>query len=409
MPMRFLILTQYYPPEVGAAQVRLSATVRELVRLGHEVEVVTGMPNYPEGRTQAGYRGRAAMTERRDGVTIRRTWLVAAQGRGMRRMLNYISFAFTCVAGLLASTRPDVVFVESPPPLVAIPGWAFARFWRSTFVLNVSDLWPDTAVELGVTRAGLVLRLAARLEKWAYSRADYINIVTEEWAETLVGDKDVPQGKVLLLPNGVDPEYFAPRPPDEALIDALGVRGNKLVLCAGTVGYAAGLDVVISAAELLKDCPISFVFAGGGSERQRLEQDARKRGLTNVVFLGPRPVGDMSALYSLASVALVTLLDRPLFRGMRPARLTVAMASGVPVICNAHGTAARIVQDAQAGIVVAPEDPGALADAIVSLTADHESARQMGINGRRYVERSFSWERLVSSWHKQLTRRMGKN
>jgi glycosyltransferase involved in cell wall biosynthesis len=117
----------------------------------------------------------------------------------------------------------------------------------------------------------------------------------------------------------------------------------------------------------------------------------------------------MSALYSIASVALVTLLDRPLFRGMRPARLTVAMASGVPVICNAPGTGARIVRDSRSGVVVAPGDPRALADAVLKMTADGESARQMGINGRRYVERSFSWKLLVGRWHEELTRRMEKS
>lgn len=406
MAMRFLILTQYYPPEVGAAQTRLAATARELQRRGHEVEVVTGLPNYPEGRIQPNYRRKFAVVENLGSVRVRRTWLLAAKGSGFSRVANYVSFALTSLAGLLSARRPDVLFVESPPLSIAVPAWVMARIWGATLVVNVSDLWPDSAVALGLAGNGPMLTIAGALEKWAYRRADYVTTVTEEWRDTLLQEKGVPPAKVLLLPNGVDVDLLSPLPKDERLIRDLGLQGHDVVLCAGTLGYAAGLDVALDAAKLLSDRPITFLFVGDGSERERLQALAEERGLSNVRFLGAKPLRDVPRLYSIATLGLVTLLDRPLFAGMRPARVMAAMACGKPVVYSAGGGGARIIEDAAAGIVVQPEDPEAIASAILRLVDDPEAAKEMGENGRRCVASSFTWDVLVGQWLSTLKERM---
>jgi glycosyltransferase involved in cell wall biosynthesis len=409
MPMRFLILTQYYPPEVGAPQVRLAATARELARCGHEIEVGTALPNYPEGRIHDAYRGKLALNEELEGISVRRTWVLPAQGRGLGRLLNYASFAFTSIAGLLAAKRPDVIFVESPPPLLAIPAWLLARLRSSTLVLNVSDLWPDSAVALGAANEGVVLGAARWLEAWSYRHADFVNTVTQEWRSTLLDVKNVPAQKVLMLPNGVDVNLFQPLPRDERLAADLGLTDRAVVLDAGTLGYAAGLDVVLGAAELLKERPIAFVLAGDGSERERLEKSAKERGLDNVIFIGAQPPEMVARLYSIASVAAVTLLDRPLFVGMRPARLMAAMACAKPVVLSAGGSAADIVGESTSGIVTRPEDPAELADAVMTLVNARDHAATMGQNGRRFVEEHYTWQALVAAWLATLTDRIGNN
>jgi colanic acid biosynthesis glycosyl transferase WcaI len=402
MAMRFLILTQYYPPEVGAAQLRLVAMGRELVRLGHDVEVVTGMPNYPDGRVQHRYRGRLGITEHRQGVTVRRTWLLAASGRGLARLANYATFAATSLAGLAASSRPDVVFVESPPPSLAVPGWLMARRWGARLVLNISDLWPDSAVQLGLSDSGALIEGARRLEAWAYAHADLITAATEGIRDTLVEVKHVPRDRVLFLPNGVDTDLFAPRDRDNALASELGLGGRRVILIAGTLGYALGIDVALSAARLLADRPVSLVIAGGGSDRDRLENLAREKGLDNVHFLGTISPEQVARLYSLADIGLLTLRDSPLFEGTRPARILAAMAAAVPVVYSGRGEGARLVEQADAGIVVPPEDPQVLADAIGQLLDDPETARRLGANGRRCVQEEFGWPRIVESWLDQL-------
>jgi glycosyltransferase involved in cell wall biosynthesis len=406
MPMRFLILTQYYPPEVGAAQLRLSAMARELTRLGHEVEVVTGFPNYPDGVVQDAYRGRIGLTEERDGVRIRRTWLMPAKGRGFSRLANYASFAATSLAGLAAAGRPDVVFVESPPPSLAVPAWMAARQWGATLVLNVSDLWPDSAVQLSLADDGALVGFARSLEAWAYARADYVTAVTEGIRRTLIEKKGLAADRVLFLPNGVDTELFAPRPRDEALAGQLGLGDGGVVLIAGTLGYAIGTDVAIEAATLLADRPVTFVIAGGGSDRERLEQMARDRNATNIRFLGPLPPERIAQLYSIANVAVMTLRDSPLFEGTRPARVLAAMASGVPVVYSGAGEGARLVSSAEAGLVTPPGDAQALAGAIGHLLDHPDDAMRMGGCGLQYAEANLGWGPLVADWLGQLTTRI---
>lgn len=403
--MRFLILTQYYPPEVGAAQLRLSAVARALTTRGHEVEVVTGMPNYPQGRIAEGYGG-VFRTEMLDGIRVRRSWLLPATGSGFRRMLNYLTFTATSLPAAATMKRADVVLVESPPPTLAVVGWVIARRWNAAMVLNVSDLWPDSAIQLGLLQDGPVARTVGWLERWAYARATLVNAVTTGIRSTLIERKGLTERKVLFLPNGIDSEMFRPLPPDTALATRLGLAGRRVILCAGTMIYAAGLDVVIAAAERLASRPVTFLMVGGGSERERLVQLAEARGVRNVRFIEPRPATEISSLYSIAAAGLMTLLDSPLFEGTRPARILATMACAKPVIYSGAGEGARIVQHADAGVVVPPQDPDALADAVATILDHPERAAVWGSNGRRYVEAELSWDRLVGPWLDELVERL---
>ena len=403
--MRFLILTQYYPPEVGAAQLRLAAMARALQAAGHEVEVVTALPNYPNGRISDGYRGRIASTEMVDGVRVRRTWLIPATGSGMKRMLNYLSVTAASLPAGASMRRPDVVFVESPPPTLAVTGWAMAKRWNATMVLNISDLWPDSAVQLGLLRDGVVARAAGRLERWAYRHADFVTAVTEGIRSTLMDRKGVPPSKVLFLPNGVDSELFAPLPRDEALAQRLGLAGQSVFLAAGSMTFGAGMDVLVEAARRLAGQPVTFLLVGGGSERERIMRLVKESGLESIRFLEAQPATEIAGLHSIAVAGLMTLLDSPLFEGTRPARVLATMACGKPVVYSGAGEGARIIADADAGVVVAPQDPDALAAAVLEIVDHPERAAALGANGRRYVERELSWDRLVGAWLEELSAR----
>ena len=362
--MRFLILTQYYAPEVGAAQVRLGALAHELMANGHQVDVVTAMPSYPLDRIFPDYRGRLALTEIHDGVRVHRTWLIAATGRGPKRIAGYLSFTSTALAGLLAARRPDVVFVESPPPTLMLPAWAMSRMRGAILIMNVSDLWPDSVSSLGHMQPGAMLSAAATLERWAYAHATFITAVTEGIRTTLRESKGVAPDRILFLPNGVDTNTFRPQPYNRELAEAHGVADRTVIMLAGSLGYGAGLDVILDAADLMRDEPVAFLVVGGGSEFERLNQAVGERRLDNVRLVGPRPLPDVAAMYAIADIGLMTLRDSPLFEGTRPARVYPAMAAGKPVVYSGSGEGARLIADAGAGIVTPPEDAAALAAAI---------------------------------------------
>jgi putative colanic acid biosynthesis glycosyltransferase WcaI len=402
--MRFVVLTQYFFPEVGATQARLDAMCSELTRAGHQVEVVTGMPHHPTGRIWPSYRGRLYLRERRNSVTVHRVWLYAANGSGLKRILSYLSFMITSLAGLLRARRPDYLFVDSPPLTLAVSAWAASRWWRRPLIFNVADLWPDSARDLGVMRDGALLGIASRLERWIYRRASYVTAVTEGIRTALLQQKNVPPSKVLFLPNGVDTRLIRPIAPDEDLRRQLGLSRKRVVLYAGNHGYAGALDQVLDAANALAHHErIHFLLVGDGPQKPALQSRAREMGLTNITFLEPVPLEDLPRIIALAECAVVTLRRANVMRGARPAKALVMMAGAKPVVLAAEGEAADLISLAEAGFVVPPEEPLALAQAIRSLLSDPAEARQMGLNGRAFIQDHLEWSLLVRNWLSQLT------
>ena len=404
--MRFLFITQYFPPETGAPQVRLSSVVRELSKLAHQVEVVTAMPNYPQGEIFPGYRGRLYRKEIWNGIPIHRVWVYACVGAGMKRMLNYLSFTLTSLLGILRCKKADYVFVESPPLFLSIPGYLVSRWWKAKLIFNVADLWPDSVQDLGILHEGMVLRAARTLERWSYRQAAYVNAVTEQMTQRLLQKKHVPPAKLLFFPNGVDTDHFQPLPPDTELMSKLGLKGKKVVLYAGNHGYVAGLEYALYAARFLEpETNIHFLFVGGGSDKPGLLALAEKWQLKNVTFVDPVPVEEIPRYFSIAYCSLVTLRDCSHSNGARPAKMFAIMACGKAVVLSSAGEAVGLLNEAEAGIAVPPETPEALANAIRWLVNDPASASRFGANGRKYVEKKFRWETIVREWLAQMDSR----
>lgn len=401
--MRFLVLSEYFSPEVGATQVRLGAMCRELVRAGHEVEVVTGMPHHPAGRIFPGYRGRFTSVEFQGGVKVRRTWLYAATGSGWRRILNYLSFMLTSLYGVARARRPDYIFVDSPPLFLGISGWLASLYWRRPFIFNVADLWPDSVRDLGILDEGLFLKGAFSLENWIYRRARFVNAVTRGIEDVLLKRKGVPREKVLFLPNGVDTSIIQPLPADLSLKRELGLAGKRVAIYAGNHGYAAGAEQILHAASLLGAHPdIHFLFVGDGPDKPRLQQLARDLGLANVTFLDTVPLDRLPSYLALSEIAVVTLRKAGVTRGARPAKAFVMMAAAKPIVLAAEGEAEELIHSSDAGLIVPPDRPELFAAAILSLFDNPQGAREMGARGLRFVRENFEWSSLVGNWLRQL-------
>jgi glycosyltransferase involved in cell wall biosynthesis len=401
--MNFLVLTLYFPPEIGAAPTRLDAMTRELAKLGHNVEVVTGMPNYPQGKIFPGFRGSFYRREVRDGVVLHRVWLYPTVGRGLGRLLNYISFSLFSLYGLLRAKKPDFLFVESPPLTLSIPAGIYSFLRNVPPILNVADLWPDTLVEMGLLPRGIMLDLLFHLERWAYGKAAFINTVTSGMYDVLRKDKAIPTSKLLFLPNGVDTERHRPQEPDEALKSNLGLAGKKVILYSGTLGRAHALENVLQAANLLKDeKDIHFFFLGDGSERPALEEMKRRLQLDNVTFHNLVSIEKLAPFQSMADCGLVSIRNIPIFEGARPSKMFPLLAAGKPLLFCGHGEGANLVREAKAGIVVPSGEPQALARAIAELLRNRPLLRELGANGRRFVEQHYEWRKLVSNWVQSL-------
>lgn len=401
--MRFLFLTQYYPPEIGGAPTRLQSMAEQLLCLGHEVEVVTARPNYPRGKFFDERGLQPYVRELRNGIVIHRVWLYPAIGGGLRRIVNYATFSLTSTFGLFCAKRPDYLFVESPPLITCIPAYLAKLVWGVPYIFNVADLWPDAAVENGFLRKGLIHRLLLALESRSYRGAMYVNAVTEGIRDVLISKKLVPGEKVLFLPNGVDVARYQRREPDIRLKKQLGLEGKRIILWAGTIGHFHGLEYVLQAARLLENTPeIHFLFLGDGSARNQLERLTVELNLQNVSFRDPVSIEDLPPYYSIAECGLASLRALPSHEGARPSKIFSVLASGKPVIFVGRGEGARLVELAKAGIVVPPEDPRAFASEILHLFGDSELILRLGENGRRFVETHFQWSNLVANWLEHL-------
>jgi glycosyltransferase involved in cell wall biosynthesis len=407
--MRILMITQYFAPETGATSVRLGAITRELRRHGHEVELVTALPNYPSGRIFDGYRGRLRLTEQRDGMTLHRVWVWAAKGAGLGRVVNFLSFMAMALLPLRKVAKPDVIFVESPPFTTFLTGLAYRWRWPCVLlVFNLADHWIEAMRDMGLLGSPRLLAGLTRYARFCYRRADLVTTVTQTIVDDLVARHGVPADKLVLLPNGSD---ASTGPADDAAAERVLAPvlrpGQQLALCVGTHGYIHGMEVLLAAAADLADRPeLVFLLVGDGSEKARLVELARARGLANLHFADPVPPAAVPALYRRAAVGLCTLRDVPIAKTVRLVRALNAMGAGVPVVYAGAGEGAELVRRTGAGLVTPPGDGPALAAAIRSLLADPAAARAMGQAGSAYLAAHLSWPAIVARFEEELRARL---
>ena len=405
--MKITVVCQYFPPESNAPAVRTYEHAREWVRLGHDVTVITGFPNHPDGVIHPGYEGEWLRRETVDGINVVRTWLYAAPNKGFgRRVLNFLSFFFSSFTlGRIYSRRPDVVVGTSPQFFVAVSAHILSRLFRVPFVFELRDIWPESAVELGALKSPLILRPLIWLQRFLYRRAARIVIVSEGFRAHL-HEVGIPDEKIVYIPNGIDPAFLeqeAEAP--EELRARHGLEGKFVVAYIGTHGMAHGLDTLLDAAHALRDdADIHFLFAGDGAERERLVARAREMELESVTFLGQVPRKVVAGLYRAADVCIVPLRDLPMFRKVLPSKIFEILGVGTPIICSVPGEAGKLVQRSGGGIVIPPEDADALVGAIQELRADPDRRRRMGDSGREFVLKEHLRPVLAQRMVDELTR-----
>ncbi len=388
--MKILVLTHYYPPEVNAPASRLSEHARVWAQAGHDVTVVTSVPNHPTGRAYPGYRNRLWQEETRDGVRVIRlwTWLAANEGF-LPRISNYVSYLLSVLVWMWRLPRADVVLSTSPQFFCGLAGWLLKRK-RRPWVLEIRDLWPESIVTVGAMKRGAAIRLLEAIERFAYRQADLVVSVTDGFVQHIRERRG--GGPIAVVKNGVDLTTFTT--PDAAaeaeFRSAHGLNGKFVAAYVGTHGMAHKLDTVLEAAELLRDrSDIAFLLVGDGAERERLVAEVAARGLSNVVMLGQQPKSAMPGIWAASDAALVLLRRVDTFKTVIPSKMFEAMAMACPMIMGVEGEAKALMEAGGAGIAITPESAAELAAAVTRLADDPAFAAQLGESGRSFVAREF--------------------
>jgi putative colanic acid biosynthesis glycosyltransferase WcaI len=386
--MRLLIVSQWYPPE----PVRLLAELAEsLQSRGHDVEVLTGFPNYPHGTIYPGYKQRLIQRELRGGVRVVRVPLYPDHSRSsIKRVLNYLSFALTAsFLGPFVTQRPDVVFVYGTPYTTALPGWLVSRIKRAPVVFELLDLWPESLAASGMLSNRFALRVVHFFTRAVHAFSAAVLVITDGFRRALLAD-GVPEEKIHVVSNWVDVDFFRP-------LSVPRRDRNFKVLFAGNLGPMQGVETIVGAAGLLREqSDIEILIAGDGIALSEMAERVRQEGLTNVRFLGRRPESEMPALFASVDALLVHLKAEPLLEITIPHKIFAYMASGKPIIAAVRGDAASIVEDARAGICCAPGSPEAMAEAIRGLAVlDPDVRDRLGSNGRQAAVTKYNREFLV--------------
>ena len=396
--MKILLISHYFPPEVNAPANRVFSHSRHWTRAGHQVTVITGVPNHPSGRLFRGYENRFLQRSSVDGVEVIRTWMYLTPNRGfVRRVLNYVLFAVTAVLASFRAGRPDVVVATSPQFFCGIAGWIVARLKRRPFVLEVRDLWPDSIVAVGQLRDGFVVKTLRRIERALYRSSDGVVTVTEAFAKH-VRSFGVDEDRVAVVYNGIDLDDIVVEKPEKSLREELGISSGKVVAYAGTVGLAHGVSTILDLADRSRASDISFVVIGDGAELSAIRNEAERRELTNVYFTGLVDRRKLLGWLRGVDVALVLLRDLPVFRTVIPSKIFELAALEVPFILACHGESRELITSAGVATAVDPEDTEQIARAMTSLLSSEESTHDLVKRGRAWVREHFNRERLAEQY-----------
>lgn len=401
--MRILIYSyNYYPEPIGIAPL-MTELAEGLVKRGHEVRVVTGMPNYPERRIYQGYRGKFFLTEKRNGVLIQRSyvWIRGPKPSLLDRLLLDGSFITTSIFQAFNGWRPDVIFATVPPLLVSLPVALYGWIRRCPIILNIQDIVSEAAVRVNLVKSnGWVIRTAQAVEELTYKGVNRISVIADGFADKLI-EQGVPSSKIVYIPNWVDTNFIRPLPKEtNEFRDAHQLQDKFVVLYSGNIALTQGLETVIKAASMIKHIPdIQFVIVGAADALVELQQFCDRYQAYNVRLLPLEPREKLPQMLSAADVGLVVQKRRVTVFNL-PSKIPVLLASGCAIVASVPdtGTAKQAVLKSGGGVVVPPEDSQALADMIVDLYKNPAQVKALGQQGRKFAEENYAFEQALSQY-----------
>lgn len=399
--MRVLIYSyNYYPEPIGIAPL-MTELAEGLAKRGHEVRVITAMPNYPQREIYEQYRGKFYLTEERNGVTIQRSYVrVKPKPTLLDRIILDSSFVLTSFFQALRGWRPDLILLTVPPLPVCASAALLGWLYNCPIVLNVQDILPEAAVHMGLIKNKPLIWVLETIEKFAYRTAHTVSVIAEGFVENLEG-KGVPTEKITCIPNWVDTTFIRPLPKENnAFRRAHQLEGKFVVLYSGNIALTQGLETVVETAAQLRDVPdIVFVIVGELKAVETLKHYCETCGADNVILLPFQPRESLPEMLAAADVGLIVQKHNVVSFNM-PSKTQVLLASGRPVIASVprSGSAAKAIEKSRGGIVVEPENPEALAKQILELQKNPDQAERLGKQGRQYALERYSFEQALSQY-----------
>jgi glycosyltransferase involved in cell wall biosynthesis len=404
--LKLLILTQYFPPEVGAPQNRLFELAVRLKKAGVDVTVLTAMPNYPQMKIHAGYESKKYVYEEMEGIPVHRSTIYIPQSKSIvQRLLNYFSFVYSSArTGKKKIGNVDLILCESPPLFLGWSALYLKRKKKAKLIFNVSDLWPESAEKLGVVTNKWMLKLAYNLEAKLYKRSALVSGQTQGICKSI--NTRFPGVPTYWLPNGVDLNYYNP-----AGMQSTGWRkrhgfseNDVLFLYAGIIGLAQGLEVILTAAEKIKQhTNIHFVLLGSGPEKEKLQQMKTEKKLDNVLFLDAVGKKEMPEIVNSIDVSVIPLKKMDLFLGAIPSKIFENLAMEKPILLGVDGEARDLfISQGNCGLYFEPENADELAKQAIVLAEDKTLRKTLGENGRNYVRDYFNRDTIAQKFFERI-------
>ncbi len=402
--MKFLILTQYFPPETGAPQNRLFWLAKSLINKGYDVSVLTAMPNYPQMKIYEGYRHKFYHFEIIEGIKIHRCYIYVSSKKSiLKRLLNYFSFVKTSfIIGLFKLNQQDFIFCESPPLFLGITALLLKKLKGAKLIFNVSDLWPESAEKLGIVTNKFLLHVSTKLEETLYRNSEFISCQTQG----IVNDihNRFPDKKIFWLKNGIDTNQFAGSDNNINQNSWRKENGFKvtdfIIIYAGIIGHAQGLEVILNAANHLREFKdIRFILIGNGPEKDKLLELKSKLELNNVTFHDSVSKIKMLSIIKETDAAVIPLKNIELFKGAIPSKIFENLALRKPILLGVEGEAKELfIDEGKCGLNFIPEDDKDLAEKTLMFYNSPELVRKCGENAYNYGVKNFSIEKIAEDF-----------
>ncbi|MBI5676094.1 MAG: WcaI family glycosyltransferase [Nitrospirae bacterium] len=406
--MHVLVVGMNYAPEQTAIGPLTTELCEHLVSQGHRVSVITGFPHFPEWKVHNNYKKKILQRENIKGVSVYRGYVyVPSQPRNaLQRIIYDTSICISSFLWGLTIRRVDVILVVSPPLQLCLTAYYLSKIRNCGLIMLIQDIVPDAAIDMGIIKDSIVIKIARKLERYVYIKVQTIIVICQGFVNNLK-NKGVPDSKIVLLPNWVDTDFIRPLVRNNIFRQKYGIAENRfLVLHAGNVGVKQGLENVLKTAKEFKSEPdILFYIVGGGNELDYLAKLSNEENLNNVRFLPLQPKEMLPHMLSAAD-ALIINQRSDVVDIVIPSKLYTYMASGRPIIAAVHpkSEAGRYITMADCGLVIPPEQPKVLADAIRQVKTDSSLADRYGRNARKYLEENFDRKKILKKFTAVLER-----